>query len=514
MPIPRSLLIPVLFLTTVLPAFAQQGWLTDFERSGSVASPNYERTLRYLQRLDSASEWIRLESFGVTPQGRDLPLVILARGGEFTPEAARASGKEIILIQSGIHAGEIDGKDASLILLREIAVTRSLEELADSAVILFMPIFNLDGHERSSPFNRINQNGPAEMGWRTTAQNLNLNRDYMKADAPEMRAWLRAFNAWMPDMLVDCHVTDGIDFRYTLSYAMEMHGNMAAPVVAWQRALEQAFIAGMESAGDPVVPYTFPRERSDIRQGIIDWASRPRLSTGYAAVRNRANLLIETHMMKPYKDRVLSTYRLLIEVLRYVKEHPGTLRTAVRTAEQTDIARFTRGDDSLAVHFRSEGSTRLFRFRGYETEIRKSDISGGEYVWWDHAKPIDVEIPFYDDVRPAVKVLPPRYYIIPQEWGDVIAVLRLHGVRLQRLERDAQVPVQSYVFSNPRWRDTPYEGRFTVEADRRVRQDTMSYRAGDVVVDLAQPSGRVAVHLLEPDAPDSFVLWGFFNAIF
>ena len=533
-------------------ASAQTDWTTHFERTGGEATPTYAQTMRYLERLDSASAWIRLESFGVTPEGRDLPLVILARGGEFTPDAARTSGKDILLIQSGIHAGEIDGKDASLMLLRDIAITRRLEHLAEHVIVLFMPIFNLDGHERSSPYNRINQNGPVEMGWRTTAQNLNLNRDYMKADAPEMRAWLRTFNAWMPDMLVDCHVTNGIDFQYNLSYAMEVHGNMAPPVAAWERDLERSFIAGMEEIGDPVVPYSFPRERSDIREGLIDWASRPRLSTGYAAIRNRANLLVETHMMKPFRDRVYATYHLLIEVLDYVRLHPGTLRAAVAEAERSDIARFAnagiplsgdatsvapsrgaprsspddthrsplgsrsaeRSSDSIAVHFRSQGSTRIFRFLGYETEIRKSTISGGTYVWWDRSRPVEVDVPFLDDVQPAVKVLPPRAYVIPQEWQDVITVLRLHGVELRRLREDARLAVETCVFSDADWRDQPYEGRFTVDTEVTTRIDTVQYDAGDYVVDLAQASGRVALHLLEPRAPDSFVYWGFFNAVF
>ena len=511
----KLLLLAAILLAA--PASAQTDWTTHFERTGGEATPTYAQTMRYLERLDSASAWIRLESFGVTPEGRDLPLVILARSGTFTPEEARASGKDILLIQSGIHAGEIDGKDATLMLLRDIAVTRRLEHLAENVIVLFMPIFNLDGHERTSPYNRINQNGPAEMGWRTTAQNLNLNRDYMKADAPEMRAWLRTFNAWMPDMLVDCHVTNGIDFQYNLSYAMEVHGNMAPPVAAWERDLETAFIAGMDEIGDPIVPYSFPRERSDIREGLIDWASRPRLSTGYAAIRNRANLLIETHMMKPFRDRVYATYHLLIEVLDYVRLHPGTLRAAVEKAEQSDIQRFARAGsnkDSIAVHFRSRGSTRSFRFLGYETETRQSTISGGTYVWWDRSRPIDVEVPFLDDVQPVVNVLPPRAYVIPQEWQDVITVLRLHGVELLRLQEDTRVAVETYVFSDAEWRDRPYEGRFTVDANVTPRIDTVQYHAGDYVVDLAQPSGRVALHLLEPRAPDSFVYWGFFNAVF
>ncbi|MBE0642601.1 MAG: M14 family metallopeptidase [Bacteroidetes bacterium] len=507
--------IGILLLALAVPAFAQQGWLTDYERSGGVASPDYQHTLAYLQRLDSASAWVELQFFGTTPEGRKMPLVILSKDGCFTPEAARKSGKEVVLIQSGIHAGEIDGKDASMMLLREIAITGSLADLADDVIVLFMPIFNLDGHERISPYNRINQNGPEEMGWRTTAQNLNLNRDYMKADAPEMRAWLRTFNAWGVDMLIDCHVTDGIDFQYNATYAMETHGNMAPPVSAWEKKLAAAFLRGMARAGDPLAPYVFPREDHDLSKGLVDWASAPRLSTGYAAVRNRANLLIETHMLKPYKDRVTATYRLLIEVLRYMNANSGDLHDAIEEAEEEDVRRITEADTTaFPLQFRSVGQSGTISFLGYASEMRKSAISGGEYEVWDHARPITVEIPFFGDVRPVAGVHLPRYYFIPQEWQSVTALLQLHSVRMQRLTEAVTVAVERSVFADAKWRERPYEGRFPVQFTSTTRIDTVTYPAGTWVVDLAQPAMRVAVNLLEPDAPDSFVYWGFFTPVF
>ena len=506
-------LVLVLVHVHVLPA--QQGWLTDYELSDGVATPNYERTITYLERLDSASAWIELQYFGTTPQGRRLPLVVLSKDGHFTPEAARSSGQEVLLVQSGIHAGEIDGKDASLMLLREIAITGTLDDLAEDVIILFMPIFNLDGHERISPYNRINQNGPEEMGWRTTAQNFNLNRDYMKADAPEMRAWLRVFNEWKVDMLVDCHVTDGIDFQYNASFGMEVHGNVAAPLAEWQQELKASFLKGMERAGDPLVPYVFPREDKDLSKGFVDWASAPRLSTGYAAARNRGNLLIETHMLKPYKARVTATYRLLIEVLRFMNDNAGDLREAIEESEESDIRRIAEADTAaFPLQFRSVGQNKTISFRGYASEIRKSDISGGEYPVWDHTKPITVEVPFHGDVRPVAWARLPRYYLIPQEWTEVIEILRLHGVALQRLARETVVEVESGIFSDAKWRERPFEGRFTVTCKTTMRRDTIRYPAGTWVVDLAQPAMRVAVNLLEPDAPDSFVFWGFFTTVF
>ena len=198
-------------------------WQTLAEKTNYRETPRYDETIAYSRKLADASPLIRFESFGKSGEGRDLPLLIAASGNTFTPQAARSAGKVVLMIQACIHPGESDGKDAGLALLRDIAITKTRTALLDHAVILFIPIYNVDGHERFGPFNRINQNGPAEMGWRVTTTNLNLNRDYMKADAPETRAWLKLWTEWNPDLLMDCHVTDGADFQYNITYIYEHH---------------------------------------------------------------------------------------------------------------------------------------------------------------------------------------------------------------------------------------------------------------------------------------------------
>ncbi|HKC66250.1 MAG TPA: M14 family zinc carboxypeptidase, partial [Pyrinomonadaceae bacterium] len=198
-------------------------WRTLAEKTNYRETPRYDETIAYSRKLADASPLIRYESFGKSGEGRDLPLLIAASGDTFTPQAVRRAGKVVLLIQACIHPGESDGKDAGLALLRDIAITKTRTGLLDHVVILFIPIYNVDGHERFGPFNRLNQNGPAEMGWRATSTNLNLNRDYMKADAPETRAWLRLWTEWNPDLLIDCHVTDGADFQYNITYIYEHH---------------------------------------------------------------------------------------------------------------------------------------------------------------------------------------------------------------------------------------------------------------------------------------------------
>ena len=210
-------------------------WLTHAEKTGYRETPTLDDTNAFIRRLAAASPWIQVKSFGRSGEGRALTLVVAAKGGSHTPAAARRAGKAVVLVQACIHAGETDGKDAGLALLRDIAVTKTRAALLDRAVLLFVPVYNADGHERRSPYNRINQNGPDEMGWRANATNRNLNRDYMKADAPETRNFLRLWNDWRPDLFVDCHVTDGADYRYNVTYQFEAYDNVHPAVGTWSK---------------------------------------------------------------------------------------------------------------------------------------------------------------------------------------------------------------------------------------------------------------------------------------
>jgi murein tripeptide amidase MpaA len=197
---------------------ATDPWITPAEKTALRTTPNYDETVTWLRRLDVASPEIQMVSIGKSGEGRDLWMVIASRDGVFTPEALRRSGKAIVLAQAGIHSGEIDGKDAGLMLLRDMTVRGTRRALLDRANFLFVPIFNVDGHERASRFGRINQRGPEVMGWRTNASNLNLNRDYTKLDTPEVRAMVAAIHRWDPDLYIDLHVTDGADYQYDVTF--------------------------------------------------------------------------------------------------------------------------------------------------------------------------------------------------------------------------------------------------------------------------------------------------------
>jgi hypothetical protein len=491
-------------------------WRTRAEQTDYKETPTYAETLEFARRLERASRLVRVTEFGRSGEGRALPLVVAAKGNAFTPALSRAAGKLILLVQANIHAGETDGLDAGLALLRDIAITKSRESLLDRVTLLFIPVYNVDGFERRSPYNRINQNGPAEMGWRGTATNLNLNRDYMKADAPETRAWLRLWNEWNPDLFIDCHVTDGADFRYNITYQYEQHQNVPEPLLGWMKsAFDARIVPAAESSGNLLAPYITLRDSRDPAKGIEGFIETPRYSTGYTPARNRPGLLIETHMLKDYRTRVRGTYDLVAAVLAELNRDPEGLRRVLRETDEATTAEGRTYDPARRVPLRLEftDKTEPFKFKGVEFRVEPSDISGGERIVYGD-KPVDLTVPYFNEARVAASVAPPLYYVVPPQWADVISVLAAHGLQLKRLAEAATLEVESYRFSDVRWSPAPFEGRNLVTQKNTTVRERRLYREGAVVVPLAQPAARVAVHLLEPDSPDSFVSWGFFNPIF
>ncbi len=491
-------------------------WLTPAELTDYRETPRYDATIAYCQRLADASPFIEFQSFGKSGQGRDLPLLIASEDRAFSPDAAKRARKPVVLIQACIHAGEPDGKDAGLALLRDIAITKTHEGLLKNLVLLFIPIYNTDGHERSTPYNRINQNGPAEMGWRTTASYQNLNRDYMKADTPETRAWLSLWNTWQPDLFIDCHVTDGADYRCNITFHHEHHAGVAPSVLAWEKSVfDDRVAAATENAGNVISWYLEFIDNRDLTIGIRDFNGSPRFSTGYTPLRNRPGILIETHMLKPYRPRVIGTYDFLRFALDEVNRDPESLLEAGRLADEETLAAGQDYDPArlYPLDFEITEKTRPYHLRGFEYHTEMSDVSGDKRVTFGSA-PIELTVPMYDDFRVTKAVAIPLYYIVPAQWQEVIGILAAHGLTTQTLGEPLTVEVESYGFVDVQWPGGPFEGRqmptFKAEKVTEVR----TFPAGSVIVPLAQQWARVAINLLEPEAPDSLVRWGFFNATF
>ncbi len=490
-------------------------WRTVAEETGYVRTSTYAQAVAFARRLDAASANVVYKSYGKSGEGRDMPLLIAASGGAFTPELARKQGKAVVLVQAGIHAGEIDGKDAGLALFRDIAITKTRAHLLKDVVILFEVIHNVDGHENSNDYMRMNQNGPAGTGFRANATNLNLNRDYMKADAPETRAWLGLWNTWKPDVFIDCHVTDGADFQFNLTYEYAHHQEVAPSIKAWMdEHFDKRVVPKVEKEGNLLTHYIEFAGR-EITSGIATFIATPRYATGYAAIRNRPGLLIETHVYKPYKSRVRGTYDVLRHFIEEIGNSKNTLFVAERLAEIGTLRRGTeqgRGS-SFPLGIGVTDKTTEIAFKGLDYKIEDSDISGGKRIVYG-TTPKNYTIKKFDEGKVERSVTTPLYYIVPPQYVEVIDRLRLHGVKFETLKAERTFEVESYKLTEPKWSDASFENRITLSCKQIVIKESRTYAAGSILITMNQPAANVAIHLLEPNGPDSFVYWGFFNSIF
>jgi murein tripeptide amidase MpaA len=490
-------------------------WKTLAEKSNYQKTWRYEETIKFAESLDKESDLIHYKSFGKSGEGRNLPLLIASKDRAFTPEIAHKQGKAVILIQAGIHAGEIDGKDAGLALLRDIAITKTRIDLLQNAVILFVPVYNVDGHENWSAFNRINQNGPEETGTRANSTNLNLNRDYMKADSPETRAFLRLWDEWKPDFFFDLHVTDGADFRYNLTYEYAHFGDAHPAVLAWMnKNFEKNVVEKVEKEGNILTHYLEFGGR-EVTSGIFTFIPTPRFATGYTPLRNRAGLLIETHVYKTYKSRVRGTYDVLRYTIEEIGRNKSSLFEANNKADNDTVERGKTYDPNrkFPLKFELTDKSEPFQLKGVEYKFEDSEISGGKRLVYG-TKPLDITVKKFDEAKVTASVAPPLYYIIPPQWTAAIQVLQLHGIKIRRLKQPLELEVESYRLNEPKWAANSFENRITLGFKTTPITEKRLFPKDSLIVPMSQESANVAIHLLEPDSPDSLMFWGFFNSIF
>jgi hypothetical protein len=522
----------ILLLTSFLQGNPVEDWSTPSEKSNYRTTPNYAETLSYLKRIASSAKGkVKLEPFGKSGSGRILWTVVISGDGVFDPEAIHRANRPVVLIQNGIHAGEIDGKDASLALVRDMVIKGNQKQLLKKAVIVIIPIYNVDGHERISRYNRINQNGPEEMGWRTTAINLNLNRDYMKADAPETHAFLELFNRWLPDFFFDDHVTDGADYQYDITYGIDHGPDVNPPLASWiEKTLMPDVEKSVSASGHRIGPLINFVNPDDPASGLANGQSPPRFSTGYMILQNRPGMLVEMHMLKDYKTRVTGNYEILRATLEVINRDAESLIQMNRNADAATIASAKNGE-SVALYLDPSEETEPFEFLTYKYKIEKSELSGGSWVQYSK-EPLTLSIKNQSKCKISRSVQVPAAYVIPPQWTRLIDVIKAHGLKISVATKPFTTDAEVYRCKPPVWASNPFEGRHPVsfsgiamgdagfhdsgfrEPGCDVTLEKISYAAGSVIVPTSQRAAKVAVHFLEPDAPDSAVVWGFVDAIF
>ena len=458
---------------------------------------------------------LRADRFGTTSEGRPLWMLAASEDGTLTPEKARRRGRPVVFALAGIHPGEIDGKDAGFQLLRELLQGTALPGILRHVTFVFVPIFNVDGHEHSSPHHRPNQNGPRSQGWRTNARNLNLNRDWMKADSPEMRALLPALQAWDPLVFVDLHVTDGAHFLPDVSLLVAPLIEGPPRMQAMARVLQDEIHADLRAGGHlPLDFYPSLVRDDDPASGFTRTVYPPRFSHSYWGLRNRLAVLVETHSWKDYRHRVVTTRDVLAAVLTSVRQHGPAWRVRMRGL---DADTRNKPPTALDLAFAATEETETIDFPAYAYDRAPSPATGGTYLRFHLDRPQPWRVPLRSRMVSTIHVeLPRGGWAISTGWAALVAeALDRHGIEHRALTRPARARVSSFELFDPRPAAAPYEGRQRLDpvgawSDPRAEE----LPRGTLVVPLAQPRAALAAHLLEPTGPDSLAAWGSFNGAF
>ena len=497
-------------------AHAAPDLTTVSERSGFTATGRYDETIALCAAFQQAyPKQVRCIDFGITPEGRPMKALVASNTGAFSPAEAKKQGLPVTLMQGGIHAGEIDGKDAGFLALREALEGRAAKGALDKQVFIFVPVFNVDGHERFGKWNRPNQRGPVEMGWRTTAQNYNLNRDYLKADAPEMQAMLALVNAWDPLVYVDLHATNGAKFQHDISIQVEPVYSGDPEFRKAGLALRTNVIKDIAKEGStPQSYYMSFVKHDDPMSGFMDSVSDPRFSTGYFQLRNRMAMLVETHSWKEYPVRVRITRNTVVSVLDQVAQNGKKWQQAAYAA---DARAAKLGNQPVALSYKASDKKEMVDFNGYEYTRTPSEVSGALMTRYDETKPQVWRVPLWQDIVADVHVTAPRAgYVIPAAYAAIVGEkLRQHGVEFRTLDKTvARFDAETFRADKATLAAGSVEGHQRLTVEGKWKPETRAIAQGSLFVPIAQPKARLVVAMLEPQAADSLLAWGAFNTAF
>ncbi len=484
--------------------FGQQ---TPFEKSQKKATATYPEVIKYYQELDAAYPQAKLISYGPTDFGEPLHVLVLSKNQNFEPKQIRKQDKRILLINNGIHPGEPEGIDASMMLARDLLKGKKLPE---DVVICIIPLYNIDGSYNRSSTSRANQNGPIAYGFRGNSRNLDLNRDFIKTDSRNSASFQQIFNIWKPEVFVDTHTSNGADYQYTMTLIPTQKDKLNPTLSAYLTGqMLPSLYKQMAARGYELIPYINSIEESP-DAGITGFLETARFSTGYAALHNAISFMPETHMLKAYDKRVDATYKLLQTYIDVVARDAKVIGQNKRKADEQVAAQ-----QAFPLEWKlNKAVYDSILFKGYTANQRMSDVSELGRLYYARNEPYTKYIKQWNKFEPAVSVNKPLAYVIPKAWSRVIELLKLNGVALQQLTADAKLDLEMYYIKDYKTTSSPYEGHYLHSAVtvKPVKQSVQFYK-GDYLVYVNQPQNRYIVETLEPQATDSFFNWNFFDSI-
>ncbi|GAA4111916.1 M14 family metallopeptidase [Aquimarina addita] len=480
---------------------------TVFEKSNGKETPVYKEVILYYQQLAIAFPEINIQEVGTTDSGYPLHIVTLNPDREFDFKTIRKD-KRIVLINNGIHPGESDGIDATMLLFRDLAT--GVINASENTVLVTIPVYNIGGALNRNSGTRTNQNGPLSYGFRGNARNYDLNRDFIKNDTKNAEAFTKAFHTIQPDVFIDTHVSNGADYQYTLTHLFTQHNKLGGALGTYLHTELQPQLENLLSKKNwDITPYVNVWGTTPDK-GWEQFMDSPRYSTGYTTLWNTLGMMIETHMLKPYKQRVEGTYELLKSMIE-ITEKDGKKIRSLREKSFSELPK----QKTYEIHWKVDTTNiTTFNFKGYEGEYINSQITGGKRLKYDSNKPYTREVSYQNYFTSSTKITIPKAYIIPQGWWRIIKKLQLNQITYKVLQKDTTFTVEEYRIHNFKSKKEPFEGHY-IHQETEIKKSTRQIvcKKGDFLIPTDQSGFRYLMETLEPQATDSFFNWNFFDTI-
>ena len=486
-------------------AFSQQ---TVFEKSNGRETATYFQVIDFYKALQKKSVIMKTEEVGMTDAGYPLHLILLSADKKFNPTEWHQKNKVVLMINNGIHPGEPDGIDASMMLVRD--VIKGKIKLPENVAIGVVAVYNIGGALNRNSFSRVNQVGPASYGFRGNAQNLDLNRDFVKCDSRNAKAFAEVFHYLNPEILVDTHVSDGADFQHTMTLISSQYNKLGSVLGKWvKEVFDPSLFKGMKEKNWDMVPY-LNVEDSDPSKGFTQFYDAPRYSSGYAALFNTIAYMPETHMLKPYTQRVNSTYDLLKTYIEQANIHAQTI-----VQKRKEAVKATKVQKEFPLAWKPDTTQHdKISFMGYEAEKKISTVTGFPVLFYDHSKPFTKMVKYFNTFLPTEIAKAPKAYIIPQGWWSVIDLLKINQVKMTRLSKDTMIEVAVSRIESYKSLPYPYEKHHkNSKVETSETTENIQFLKGDYYIELNQPANRYLVETLNPHGEDGFFSWNFFDAI-
>ncbi len=481
--------------------------ITIFEQTGGQETPTYQQVIDYFSLLAQAFPEIHIQEIGMTDAGLPLHLVTWNADGLFHFDEIRKT-KRILLINNGIHPGEPDGIDATMLLFRDLAQGKM--KVPKHTVLATIPVYNIGGCLNRNSETRANQNGPKAYGFRGNARNYDLNRDFVKADSKNAAAFAKIFHLVQPDVFVDNHVSNGADYQYVLTHLFTQHNKLGGELGEFlHRKMIPELEASLAAKHWDITPYVNVFNQKP-ESGFEQFLDSPRYSTGYATLWNTLGMMVETHMLKPYSERVLGNYELMKEMIDFIDLHGEEIRVLRRTAFAKN-----RTQKTYTLRWEVDDSKQtVFPFKGYEADWVTSAVTGQKRLKYDRSRPFVKEVVFQNYYKPALTVSVPKAYIIPQGWWNIIQKMKDNRVQMSRLENDSLMEVESYRIEDVQTVERPFEGHYLhTQVAVSAKMGKVLFRKGDYLIETNQPAFRYIMEVLEPQGPDSFFAWNYFDTV-